>query len=161
MVMISMGVSGCGKATVANKLTGKLAWSFYDADNFHPAENIAGMSQGAPLTDEDRSAWFSALAKLATGALQTNQLAGLACSALKQKYRQQLIDDPTRVRFVYLKNSQTMLLQRMQPRSSHFMALEEPVDALTLNAALEPAEIVERVIAELLPPDAGEDISQQ
>ena len=160
MIIIVMGVSGCGKTTIAKKLAEKLNWEFFEGDQYHPPENIARMSHGVPLTDQDRAIWLTTLANLISDQLQSNQQAVLACSALKQKYRLQLAVDQ-RVRFVYLKVDQNSLLQRLQQRGDHFMkpdmlvsqllALEEPADAITLDANEEPEKIVEKVIMELFP----------
>ncbi len=156
-----MGVSGCGKTTIAKILAKKLKWDYIEGDQYHTPENITRMSHGIPLTDQDRAIWLNTLANLISDQLQTNQQAVLACSALKQKYRQQLAVNQ-QVRFVYLKADQDLLLQRLQQRNSHFMkpgmltsqfqALEEPADAITLDANEEPEKIVEKVIMELFPP---------
>ena len=155
MIIIFMGVSGSGKTTIARLLAERLDWTFYDGDDFHTPENVARMRQGIPLTDQDRQAWLSALANQITTDLKNNTSAVLACSALKQKYRDQLQVD-SRVHFVYLKGSYEQILARMRLRGGHFMkpdmlpsqfaALEEPADALTIDIALEPQAILARVL---------------
>jgi len=138
-----MGVSGCGKSTVGELLAQKLSIPFYDADDFHPANNIAKMAVGTPLTDDDRKPWLVLLADQ-IHLWQNQSGAVLACSALKQSYRDILISrSPDSVRFVYLKGDQELLASRLAERSSHFMpssllksqldTLEFPVNALTVD----------------------------
>jgi gluconokinase len=131
-----MGVSGCGKSTVGQALAQRLNCPFYDGDNFHPAENVAKMSQGIPLNDEDRWPWLDHLADLIAGHLWKGETAVIACSALKEKYREWLKRGHENVIFVYLKGSFDLIWQRMQQREGHYMkaemlqsqfaALEEP-----------------------------------
>jgi len=135
-VYVVMGVSGCGKSTVGQALAQWLDCPFYDGDDFHPAENVAKMSQGIPLNDEDRAPWLNRLADLIEDHLGKGETAVLACSALKEKYRQRLKRGQERVIFVYLKGSFDLIWQRMQQREGHYMkaemlqsqfdALEEP-----------------------------------
>src|SRR5689334_2270351 len=103
--MIVMGVSGSGKTRVGRSLAEHLGWDFYDADNFHPPENIAKMSRGIPLNDADRTPWLASLHELISSSLRTNHPGVLACSALKERYRQQLTDGNEGVQIVYLKGS--------------------------------------------------------
>src|SRR2546423_3336280 len=88
--IILMGVTGSGKTTVGKLLAATLGWPFYDADDFHPPENVERMRKGIPLTDEDRKPWLAALARLIDEALAHDQSIVLACSALKAAYRAQL-----------------------------------------------------------------------
>ncbi|WP_293747567.1 gluconokinase [uncultured Paraglaciecola sp.] len=143
MIYIVMGVSGCGKSTVGKLLGEKLCIPFYDADDYHFPENIKKMESGIPLTDEDRKPWLTLLAdkiKLweATGG------AVLACSSLKQIYRDYLSSTTTDVvKFIYLKGDKALLHSRLNSRESHFMpdtlldsqlqTLEPPVDAITIS----------------------------
>jgi gluconokinase len=158
MIIVVMGVSGCGKTTVGQQLADRLGWPFFDGDAFHPPANINKMSRGIPLTDEDRWDWLAAIAHRMQELIAANQSGVFACSALKQKYRDQLSID-SNVRFVYLKGSYDLIWSRMQARTHHYMkpemlasqfaALEEPRDALALDIARPPEELVEAIIAYL------------
>jgi gluconokinase len=152
MFVIVMGVSGCGKSTIGRLLAERLDCPFYDGDDFHPAANIAKMSQGIPLNDEDRAGWLAALADLIRSSLQKGESGVLACSALKQRYRDQLRVDDKQVKFVYLKGSYELIKARMLARPGHYMkpgmldsqfaTLEEPVDAVAVSIENSPQEIV-------------------
>ena len=155
MILIIMGVAGSGKTTVGKRLASDLSWPFYDGDDFHPSANIAKMRNGAPLTDEDRFAWLAALRRLMDRLLCEQTSAVLACSALKHAYREQLQGTDTSVHFIYLKGSYELIHQRIEGRRDHFMkadllasqydALEEPAEALTVDASAAPATIIEKI----------------
>lgn len=159
MFLIVMGVSGSGKSTVGKLLAAKLGYPFYDGDDFHPAANVEKMSRGIPLDDADRAGWLAALADLIRGSLQRGEAGVLACSALKQRYRDQLCLDPAQVKFIYLKGSYELIKARMLSRPGHYMkpgmldsqfaALEEPADALTVDIGPSPEEVVVEVIGRL------------
>lgn len=165
MILIVMGVAGCGKTTVGRALADRLGWPFYDGDDFHPADNVAKMSRGVPLTDADRAGWLAALAGIARRSLAADQSAVLACSALKERYRDQLRVDPVRVRFIYLKGSHADLHARLLARSDHFMkpamlesqfaALEEPADALRVDIRLPVEQAVAQIVRVLVPGEPG------
>lgn len=89
--VIVMGVAGCGKTTVGKSLAIHLGWDFYDADHFHPPESIAKMTNGMPLNDADRSPWIASLHILISSSLIQNRPSVLACLALKESYRQQIL----------------------------------------------------------------------
>lgn len=158
--IIIMGVSGCGKSTVGAQLAARLGCPFYDADDFHPAANVAKMSAGIPLNDEDRAPWLARLAELAADHLQRGQTAVLACSALKTRYRDQL-HVGEQVKFVYLEGDFDLIWERMQMRRNHYMkaemlqsqftALEPPTAAEALIVSIEPdvEEIVAQVMSDL------------
>lgn len=160
MFIILMGVSGSGKTTVGNALAHELGWTFFDGDDYHPERNVAKMRSGIPLTDEDRMDWLLTLAELISDNLERSEPGVLACSALKQQYRDFLEVDPERVKFVYLKGSREMISARMQDRKDHFMqsgmldsqfnTLEEPLDALMVDINLCPEEIVKSIISRFL-----------
>lgn len=151
-----MGVAGCGKTTVGRALAERLGWTFYDADDYHPPENIAKMSAGIPLTDEDRAGWLTRLHQLIVECLQKDRPAVLACSALKQAYRQVLLTGTSGVQVVYLRAEYELCAQRLAARSGHYMpvsllasqfaTLEEPADALAVDAGLGVDEIVTQIL---------------
>lgn len=156
--IILMGVSGSGKTTIGKLLAEALGWPFYDADDFHPPANVERMRQGIALTDEDRKPWLAALARLIAEALANDQSIVLACSALKEEYRAQLkprgANDDV-VRFVYLHVPPEVAAARLKDRHGHFMpaslvpsqfaALEEPADAIVIDATQSPDEIVREI----------------
>ena len=156
--IILMGVSGSGKTTIGERLGQALGWPYYDADDFHPPANVERMRQGIALTDEDRKPWLAALARLIAEALAANQSIVLASSALKEAYRKQLkprgampVDEP----FVYLRVPPEVAAARLKERHGHFMpaslvpsqfaALEEPADAIVIDATQSPDEIVAQI----------------
>ncbi len=155
MIIILMGVSGSGKTTIGKRLAAALGWGFHDGDAFHPPANIAKMQSGLPLDDHDRAAWLAAMRALIENSLRAQQSVVLACSALKQIYRERLQADPRDVQFVFLKGDFELIAQRMQSRKGHFMpphllrsqfeALEEPQNVLTLDVALPPKKIVAQI----------------
>ncbi len=153
---IIMGVAGCGKTEVGRLLSQSLRWDFYDADDFHPHENILKMANGIPLDDADRAPWLATLHDLISASLQKKQPCVLACSALKQRYRHRLLEGNHTVQLVYLKGSYDLIWSRLTARPNHFMkpqmlqsqfeALEEPVDALTIDISLSVDEIVREIL---------------
>ncbi|MHB0936900.1 MAG: gluconokinase [Armatimonadota bacterium] len=155
-VIILMGVAGAGKTTVGRRLAAEMGWAFYDADDFHPAENIAKMARGEPLTDADRLPWLERMHDLIHDALQRGESAVVACSALKASYRAILARQNPGVRFIYLKASPELIRRRLLERPGHFMraemlesqfaALEEPADALVVAAAQPVEQIVKEII---------------
>ena len=119
--LVVMGVSGSGKTTIADKLAERLNWTFEDADKFHPPSNVAKMSAGQPLTDEDRWPWLRAIAAEIERVCKSRQHAVIACSALKRAYRDILADGRNDVRFVFLKGTQQLIGSRLSSRKDHFM----------------------------------------
>lgn len=158
MVIVVMGVSGCGKSTIGTLLAERLQLPFYDADDYHPPANVEKMSAGAPLTDEDRGPW---LKKLAAGIAEWNEVgdAVLACSALKISYRDILRTGGADLVFVHLEATKEVFETRMHARQGHFFpaeliesqlaTLEPPRDAIRVDVSAPPAEIVEHILREL------------
>lgn len=145
--VVVMGVSGSGKTTVGRRLASRLGFDYADADDYHPPQNIAKMSSGTPLTDEDRGPWLERLRHLIEERAAGGRSLVLACSALKASYRQELAraEPMARVHFVYLKGDFATILARMRTRRGHYMKaamlesqfrdLEEPADAVTVDVA--------------------------
>ncbi len=151
MVIVLMGVAGSGKTTVGRDLAADLGWEFADADGFHPEANVAKMSRGQPLDDTDRAPWLAAIRAHLDALVAAGRSAIIACSALRQRYRDTLINRATDVRLVYLKGTRELLWARISARQGHFMKpvmldsqlaqLEEPTDALVVDIALPPDQI--------------------
>lgn len=155
MVILVMGVAGSGKTTVGRALATALGWSFRDADDFHPPANIAKQAAGQPLEDADRAPWLAAIRAHLDACLARGENTVVTCSALKEKYRTQLIVDSARVKLVHLAGSPELLAARIAGRTDHFMkpgmlasqlaALEPPADALTVDIAEPPDKLVARI----------------
>jgi gluconokinase len=168
MILIVMGVSGCGKSTIGALLARRLRWEFEDADWFHPPSNVDKMHNGIPLSDEDRWPWLGAIAAWIDKARGSGGHSVIACSALKRRYRDVLIGDRADVRLVYLKGDETLIARRLAVRHEHFMpqsmlhsqfeALEEPgsdENPITVSIEPEPREIVAQILSALnMPGDA-------
>src|ERR1700720_3948035 len=119
--LVVMGVSGSGKSTIADKLAERLSWPYQDGDKFHPASNVAKMSAGHPLTDEDRWPWLQAIADEIDRACKAGEHLAVACSALKHSYRDVLVHGRDDVRIVYLRGTQELIAGRLTERKGHFM----------------------------------------
>jgi len=120
-VLVVMGVSGSGKSTIGEQLAERLGWSYEDGDKFHPASNVAKMSAGHPLTDEDRWPWLQAIADEIDRACKAGEHLAVACSALKHSYRDVLVHGRDDVRIVYLRGTQELIAGRLTERKGHFM----------------------------------------
>jgi len=159
MIILVMGVAGAGKTTVGERLAEALGFRFHDADAFHPPANVDKMARGLPLDDADRAPWLAALGVAIDAWLRDGEGVVLACSALKAAYRAELLRDPARMAIVYLRVSPELARERVARRTGHFMkqamvdsqmrTLEEPTDAITVDAAAPPADIVAHVRAAL------------
>ena len=150
-----MGVSGSGKSTLGRALAQELGWDFYDADDFHSAENIAKMSAGIPLTDSDRAPWLKTLNHLLLSILMDAHHPVLACSALKEKYRTRLLAGVEGMAVIYLKGSYEQVRSRLMAREGHYMkenllrsqfdALEEPENAIILDVSMPPGKMLDTI----------------
>src|ERR1700738_4826922 len=119
--LVVMGVSGSGKSTIAGKLAERLSWPYEDGDKFHPASNVAKMSAGQPLTDEDRRPWLQAIADEIDRICVAGSHAVIACSALKRAYRSVLVHGRSAVRTIFLDGAQELIAGRLARRKGHFM----------------------------------------
>jgi gluconokinase len=160
VIVIIMGTTGAGKTTIGTMLATQLDWQFADADTFHPPANIEKMSHGIPLTDADRAPWLAAMRKAILEWIAAGKNVVLACSALKRAYRDELRPSP-KVKIVYLKGDYALFAERIRHRHGHFAGeqilagqfadLEEPDDAVTVDAAKSPDEIVAEIRRRLAP----------
>jgi len=139
--LIVMGVSGAGKSTIGEKLAERLGWKFEDGDRFHPPSNVAKMSAGQPLTDEDRWPWLRAIADEIARVSEAAGHVVIASSALKRAYRDILVHGRPDVRIVYLDGTQDLIASRLALRKGHFM----------------PPGLLESQFKTLEPPDASEN----
>ncbi|GMU72961.1 MAG: gluconokinase [Burkholderiales bacterium] len=163
MIVVVMGVTGCGKSTVGAALASRLGCRFLDADDFHPPENVAKMASGTPLTDEDRWPWLDRLATELRAIDAGGGSAVLACSALKAAYRARLAAG-AEVRFIHLTGDQATIAARLAVRkhrympasllASQFATLEAPDDALDIDVALPVAAQIDAICASLPCPPA-------
>jgi gluconokinase len=154
-----MGVAGSGKTAVGMQVAQKLDWIFLDADNFHPPANIEKMKHGIPLNDADRAPWLQRLHDELQKQMAEGHSVILACSALKESYRNVLRDEATPPAFVYLDVDPQTIRDRLQHRTAHFFpkelmesqfaALEKPKDAIIIDARKPLEEVVEHVIEAL------------
>jgi gluconokinase len=161
-VVIVMGVSGSGKTTVGRLLAERLLWDFIEGDDLHPPGNIEKMAAGVPLDDGDRAPWLRAIRAAIEACTVRGGKAVVACSSLKHSYRALLAPDPADVRFAYLRGASALFAGRLRGRSGHFMkesllpsqfeVLEEPLDALALDASLAPVVVVDKILEVLALP---------
>ena len=158
-IIVVIGVAGAGKTTIGELLAAELHCQFLDADTLHPAANIQKMTQGIPLTDADRAPWLGAIHASIVKSFQLGQTLVVACSALKQQYRDTLADGVPVV-WVYLKGSEEVIRTRILQRQHHFMKaqmlasqfkdLEEPTDAIVIDVAVAASVAVRQIVDSLL-----------
>jgi gluconokinase len=161
MIVILMGVTGTGKTTIGTLLAARTGWKFAEGDDYHSEANKSKMHAGIPLTDEDRAPWLATLHEVLSGWFEQGESGILACSALKQAYRETLIAGISRgaYRFVMLQVSREHLAERLAKRTGHYMSpalldsqlatLEEPSDAMKVSAEGSAEETVESIAKQL------------
>lgn len=158
MVLIIMGVSGCGKTTIGKMLSAKLNWKYFEGDEYHPQENIEKMKNGIPLDDSDRKPWLLKLRSIIQDSQNQKNNIVLTCSSLKESYRN-ILKVNNEVKFVYLKGSYGLIEKRMSERKDHFMkpgmlqsqfdALEEPADAIIIDIDNSSENILTQILNKL------------
>ncbi|MGI8770428.1 MAG: gluconokinase [Acidobacteriaceae bacterium] len=161
MIAVIMGVTGSGKTTIGTLLASREGWEYAEGDDYHSKENVARMHAGIPLTDADRAPWLRTLHRVLLGWYNSGKGGVLACSALKQTYRELLQGSipASDLRFVLLEVPKDVLAERMKHRAGHFMnpslldsqlaTLEIPSDALRVSAVQPPEDAVEEIVNEL------------
>lgn len=160
MIILVMGVSGCGKSTIGAALAEALGADFLEADTFHSAANIAKMKSGTPLEDADRWPWLDAIGAALDRSVMENRPVVLACSALKASYRDRLLPAGQRQgEVVFLQGDSALIGGRLSGRTGHYMppallpsqfaALEAPTDAIIIDIAQKPEAIVGEILARL------------
>ena len=161
-VVLTMGVSGCGKTTISLLLAERTRWPFVDADEMHPIANIEKMKSGIPLTDEDRWPWLEQVAAWIAERYAAGEPGVVACSALKRAYRDLLRQADPDLRVVYLEGERDLLEKRLARRHGHFFPrqlleaqladLEEPTAdeiPIVVSIGQSPEEAVESILAAL------------
>jgi gluconokinase len=167
-IVVIAGVSGTGKTTVGKLLAHRLGWRFADADELHPAANIAKMAAGQPLNDTDRDPWLEAIGEWIDDRCRDGEPGIVTCSALKRRYRDRIRAGRPQVRIVYLTGDPQVIAQRMSSRGDHFMkptmlasqlsAVEEPgpdESVLTVSVNAEAETVAERIATGLDLPHSG------
>ena len=155
MIVVVMGVSGSGKTEIGSRLAQRLGIEFIEGDDFHPPANVAKMRSGTPLEDADRWPWLAHLNRL----LKEEENAVLACSALKQRYRDRLLQGVAHFAVVYLHGDAALIRSRAQTRThrympaslleSQFAALEPPAGAIAVDVAATPEDCVAAIVSRL------------
>ena len=166
--LVLMGVAGCGKTTAAINLHNALGRPVAEADDFHPEANIAKMSRGAPLTDEDRRPWLESLRAWMSEQADRGTRTIVTCSALKRSYRDLLAGAHGRVFFIHLVADEAALHERMGRREGHFMPpallpsqfadlepLADDEDGVTVISRPTPEQTLEAILAALETADAA------
>ncbi|QEI06008.1 gluconokinase [Pigmentiphaga aceris] len=167
MILVLMGVSGCGKTTIGEHVAQRLACEYQDADSFHSQANIDKMHRGMPLDDDDRAPWLAAIRQEIEACHRDGRTHVFGCSALRQRYRDVLSDHgrDRAVVFVHLAGSFELIRDRLAARTDHFFdakllrsqfdALEVPADAITVSIDQSVEDIVNEILRRL--PAADQD----
>ncbi len=164
MFLVVFGPSGSGKTTIGRALAEALGWPFFEGDEFHPPENVERMRAGIPLGDAERAPWLTALAQLIAEHVEKGASGVLACSALKRRYRAELVPPAAprgSVRFLYLHAERALLAERLAKRRGHFFPpqlLDSQIADLEQPGASEPAPVlkvevlasVDRIVAQVI-----------
>lgn len=170
MILILMGVTGSGKTTIGTKLASAKGWQYAEGDDYHSEANKQKMHAGIPLTDADRAPWLASLHEVLLSWYRSGTSGVLACSALKQAYRDVLAEGipAADLHFVLLEVPKAVLAERLAERKDHYMSpalldsqlatLEEPRDAIRVSADCAPDEVVREIVDTL--PDAGRSSSE-
>jgi gluconokinase len=158
MIIVIMGVAGAGKSTLGELLAAALDCEFLDGDSLHPPANIEKMARGVPLTDADRAPWLASIHSRILNSFQRGKCLVVACSALRQRYRETLADGVS-ITWVYLKGSENVIRARLLERQHHFFKaqtlasqfadLEEPADAIVIDVEIAPSVAVRHILAAL------------
>ncbi len=162
-VLVIMGVSGCGKSTVAGVLAGRLSWPLEEGDDLHPMRNLVKMASGVPLTDDDRWPWLDRVGEWVHRRTAAGEPGVITCSALRRAYRDRILgDDPHHIVFVYLSGTRDAVGKRLTARIDHFMpssllesqlsTLEPPEpdeSSIIVDAGRRPAEIADEIVRRL------------
>ncbi|MBG6226342.1 gluconokinase [Arthrobacter sp. CAN_A2] len=159
--VVVMGISGSGKTTIATRLTERLGWVFAEADDFHPAANIAKMTAGIALTDEDRWPWLESMRTWMTLQARAGRSTVVTCSALRRSYRDLLTGAEGQVRFVHLLGDTDLILERMKTRSGHFMPESLLPSQISTLEPLEADELGIRIQNTGTPDDVTTDVIDQ
>jgi gluconokinase len=159
VVIFVIGAAGAGKTTLGQLLAAQLGWRFVEGDDYHSPAAVAKMRAGTPLNDADREPWLARLHTVAATAIDRREHAVIACSALKQRYRDLLRGTLRGVRFVYLRANEQTLRRRLEQRRNHFAGpallaaqladLEEPAEAVTIDATKRAEESAAAIRYEL------------
>lgn len=172
MIIVLMGVCGCGKTTIGRQLADRLGWDYIEGDELHPEENVEKMRSGRPLSDEDRWPWLERLSLELCQRQRRQRGVVLSCSALRREYRQRLVTPDVSPLFVYLTAPRELIARRLEARKGHYMpanlldsqlaTLEQPdadEHSLTVSAQGRPEEIVNGLIADLRERSQGAGLS--
>ena len=165
MIIAVMGVAGSGKSTIGQLLASELRCEFLEGDSLHSPANIRKMTMGIPLTDADRASWLAAIHARIVESFEHGRNLVVACSALKQSYRETLADGVW-ITWIYLKSSEEVIRARLLKRQHHFFKaqmlasqfadLEEPANAIVIDAEVAPSVALRQIVDALFPARAKE-----